>query len=107
MPFGALPTELKQRILEYAVEPGPTDSKSVLGFKNPRCEAGPPNIYLTLPLKTPLSLYRSNPAGVGRGRFVRPSVFPFVSKSWKIDVEDVWGRTLVTVGVSLFISLLL
>ena len=73
MPFNTLPTELRRHILEAVIDPGPINSHSVLGFRNPRSEMGPPTLYLTLPLKALHALYLSNPAGVGRGRFVRPS----------------------------------
>lgn len=50
--FSTLPTELRRRILEFVLEPGPVNSESVLGFRNPRAEAGPPTVYITLPLRT-------------------------------------------------------
>lgn len=100
MPFISLPAELRARILEFVLEPGPVDSKSVLGFSNPRREIGPPNVYLTLPLKTLIALYNSNPAGNGRGRFVPRSPLRQVCKQWKMDTDHVWGETMVAVGVS-------
>ncbi|KAL9088802.1 MAG: hypothetical protein Q9159_002913 [Coniocarpon cinnabarinum] len=61
--FNTLPAELRCRILEFVLEPGPVHSQCVLGFRNPAKESGPPTVYLTLPLRTLKALYLSNPAG--------------------------------------------
>ena len=97
--FNDLPAELRLEVLAYCLDLGPLESD--LGFHSPYIETTVPNVYITLALKDLLALYKSNPAGHGRGRFVKPSQLRRVCKLWRSDVEGLWGEVLVNSPVSL------